>query len=91
MKMPPPKILYAQMLNNFESSDILSFSALTKTEIRRYESKLIEYFSKQLTARNSLTQAQWLKVADKLSQYPSLSQVSALSLNSIDFTYLILV
>ena len=75
------------MLNNFESSDILSFSALTKTEIRRYESKLIEYFSKQLTARNSLTQAQWLKVADKLSQYPSLSQVSALSLNSIDFTY----
>jgi len=48
--------------------------ALTKTEIRRYESKLIEYFSKQLTARNSLTQAQWLNVAEKMSQYPSLSQ-----------------
>lgn len=54
----------------------LSLLALTKTEIRTLEGKLIKYFSKQLAARATLSQAQWQKVGDKLSQYPSLSQVS---------------
>lgn len=66
------------LICNTQLLDLPSFSELTKTEIRRYESKLIEYFSKQLSARNNLTQAQWLKVAEKMSQYPSLSQVSVL-------------
>ena len=70
--------LHINIICNTQLLDLPSFSELTKTEIRRYESKLIEYFSKQLSARNNLTQAQWLKVAEKMSQYPSLSQVSVL-------------
>ena len=51
------------------------FLALTKTEIRALEGKLIKYFSKQLAVRASLTQAQWQKISEKISQYPSISQV----------------
>ena len=69
---------------NYKNSNIdfaynsynLLLLALTKTEIRTLEGKLIKYFSKQLAARATLSQAQWQKVGDKLSQYPSLSQVS---------------
>ena len=69
---------------NYKNSNIdfaynsynLLLLALTKTEIRTLEGKLIKYFSKQLAARSTLSQAQWQKVGDKLSQYPSLSQVS---------------